>query len=75
MSIPGFKSSDALIGYCRIHATTQRALFSGIQIKEMYRLAGEEVPEIPDDTWCTLKEEMLNLCDLALKRLSDSRSF
>jgi hypothetical protein len=58
------------IGYCRIHCTTERALFVGAHINRILDLAGR--PEgynqdrIPDGSWHSLSEGwMLPLCDLA----------
>lgn len=68
--IPGFKSAEDLIGYCELHCKTQRAMFNGSQIKWMCILADQPVPDIADDMWASLHEEMAELCRLA-RRVSD----
>lgn len=63
-----------LIGYCRIHCQTERALFNGGHIQRMIRLAGSPKGFInPDmlkaDEFYTAKHEMEELCTLASLRL------
>lgn len=67
-------TDEELIGYCELHCRTSRALFSGIQLNRMIELAGfpeNWLADIPDDVgiWVSVHEEMLELCELAKKRL------
>ena len=72
-------TDSELIGYCRLHCRTPRALFNGKQVNRMIELAGFPdgwLTDIVDDPeiWIPVHEEMLELCDLAEKRLSKEDS-
>lgn len=57
-----------LIGYCRIHCQTERALFSGTHINRIIALAGYPthfVREVPPKQFFSMHEDMKELCDLA----------
>lgn len=60
-----------LIGYCRLHCKTERALFNANHVNRMLELAGH-----PDgfvkrvNGWLSVHDEMLELCDLAEKRIA-----
>jgi ribosomal protein L17 len=60
-----------LIGYCRIHCTTERALFHRQHVNRMLDLAKH--PDYfarVDQEWLSIHEgEMLPLCDRAEERL------
>lgn len=58
------------IQYCRIHSTTERALFNAPQVARLCRLAGEDAlaarwAELPDNHWRSL--DLTDLCDQARK--------
>jgi hypothetical protein len=61
-----------LIGYCRLHCKTERALFSADHVNRMLKLAGHPAGYVQRvDGWLSAHEEMTHLCDLAEKRLAD----
>lgn len=65
-----------LIGYCEIHCTTEKALFSGEQISRMIRLAGQpkgyvQASHFFKDGWYTVDEAtMMPLVKLARENLA-----
>lgn len=62
-----------LIGYCRIHCTTERALFHADHINRMLALAGYPEGFVKRvDGWLSVHEPMRELCDLAEARLQDA---
>lgn len=62
-----------LIGYCRLHCTTERALFHARHINRMLELAGHPEGFVKRvDGWLSVHDEMQVLCDLAEKRLAPS---
>ena len=63
--VQGFESDEELIGYCELHCKTERALFNGIQIKRMHKLAGKEIPPAADNAWSSMYGDMAELCKLA----------
>lgn len=69
--IPGFESARDLIGYCELHCETPRAAFSGSQIKWMHELAGKPTPDIRDDSFISMHEDMKELCKLAREKLKE----
>jgi hypothetical protein len=61
-----------LIGYCDIHAETERALFSGAHINRMFKLAGifeEERYCCNEKFFYPMKGEMKQLVSLARARM------
>jgi hypothetical protein len=58
-------NDDELIGYCEIHCTTERALFSANQINRMIVLAGLGDHNALTPGWYPMHEEMQELVDLA----------
>ena len=69
--------NSAFISYCETHAESERALFSGKDVKRIYKLAGspekygnpQEVERISDDFFMSLKRTMKELCLLARENL------
>lgn len=37
-----FMDDDEFLGYCHLHSRTERALFSGVDVARLYKLAGRE---------------------------------
>lgn len=71
--LSGFGSAEELIGYCEIHCTTERALFSGKQIIDILRLADDQdgwESYIDPTEWLSMHEEMAELCEKARARLA-----
>lgn len=64
-----------LIGYCELHCTTERALFSAEHINRMYELAGRPkwMNPIPAKMFISMHENMEELCRLARQRLDTSQ--
>jgi hypothetical protein len=56
-------TDDQLIGYCALHCTTERALFSADQINRMLDLAG--LPRQRLSGWYSMHEDMAELSRLA----------
>jgi len=52
-----------------MHCETPRAAFSGSQIKWMHELAGKPTPDIRDDSFISMHEDMKELCKLAREKL------
>lgn len=69
--VNGFKSDEDLIGYCELHCETQRALFNGAQINQMFILAGKESPNMAQDSWASMHYDMAELCKIARKRIRE----
>lgn len=70
-------TDEHFIGYCEIHCTTERALFSGAQINRMLKLAGnppDYVRWLPAGNWYSVHEHMQELCDIAKARLNPTQS-
>lgn len=59
-----------LIGYCEIHCTTERALFSAEHVNRMIELAGNPPGFKRQNGWVSAHAEMQELCDLARARLA-----
>jgi hypothetical protein len=60
-------TDEQLIGYCAIHCTTERTLFSDTQINRMLALAGHP-PEYEQrvSVWLSVRAvDMLPLCEMA----------
>lgn len=69
-------NDEDLIGYCEIHCTTERALFSGVQVNRMIELAGFPstfVSGVKSSGWFSIYQEMQELCDLARARLQPTK--
>ena len=63
-------TDQQLIGYCRLHCTTERALFHADHINRMLELAGHPAGYVRRvDGWLSVHEEMQHLCDLAQARI------
>lgn len=62
-------NDQELIGYCRIHCRTERALFSDTHINRMLKLAGYTRTV---RGWHSVHEEMEQLCDEAEKRMGQT---
>lgn len=59
-----------LIGYCRLHCKTERALFHADHINRMLELAGHPEYYVRRvDGWLSVHDPMEHLCDLAEARL------
>ena len=58
-----------LIGYCEIHCTTERALFSAEHVNHMIELAGNPPGFKRQNGWVSAHAEMQELCDLARARI------
>jgi hypothetical protein len=67
-------SDQGLIAYCRLHCTTERALFSAQQVNRILALAGHPQGYVTRvDGWISVHEDpMLHLCDLAEARLAEA---
>ncbi len=65
-----------LIGYCRIHASTQRALFNEEQINRMLALANYPSGYVRqvETGWYSLHKRMTLLCDIAEARMQQEKS-
>jgi hypothetical protein len=58
-------TNDEFIGYCEIHCTTERALFSGTHVNRMLDLAGFPPgfeKQVEASNWFSVHEEMAELC-------------
>lgn len=58
-----------LIGYCRLHCQTERALFHRDHVNRVLALAGLSPGRQILQEWMSIHEEMTELCDLAQARL------
>ena len=60
-----------LIGYCEMHCTTERALFSAQHINRMIALAGypKDFPQSVTG-WYSMHEEMQELVEMAGNRMN-----
>lgn len=63
---------EDLIGYCELHSSTERAMFSKDQINRMIALAGfpEDFPKEVHLPWYSVHGEMKELCKLARERMN-----
>ena len=70
-----------LIGYCEIHCTTQRALFSKEHLARMLELAGSpkeyikpnDLRKLKHDFLPVFEEAMIPLCEMARKRMTQPK--
>lgn len=64
-------NDETFLGYCHLHARTERALFSGVQIKRLYVLAGVEAgaPDVKDTDWLSMPADVADpLIEAARRR-------
>ena len=62
---------NKLVGYCRIHCETERALFHRNDVNRMLELAGR--PERVEIDFISVWEEMRELCDQASARRREAK--
>lgn len=55
-----------LIGYCRLHCRTDRALFHRDMVNKVLKLAG--INDRMDVEWASIHHEMDKWCDLAVAK-------
>jgi hypothetical protein len=64
---------DKLIGYCRIHCRTERALFHRNDVNQVLELAGR--PErVRCGDFIAVHDEMSELCDMAVARRREAKA-
>jgi hypothetical protein len=64
-------TDEELVGYCRLHCETPRALFNATQVNRMLALAGHPqgyVKSVPEG-WYSVHDRMKTLCRLATERM------
>jgi hypothetical protein len=65
---------ESFLGYCEIHSRTERALFSGAQIRRLLELADHKMHidplDLHDGMWLTMRSYLADpLIDRARERL------
>lgn len=67
---------QSFINYCKIHCTTQRALFSGEDVNRMIDLAANaffNYRKVKPGEFYSLHDEMEHLCHWAQKNLNECK--